>query len=373
MNASLPHTVFVGHPFSSIGKGEELRSAVVALAFFDHSFGVVDVHRYAERSDPDHVELLKNRELLGLGSGVRVFHINGDEVDRVLESLEARGEDLGAGVNVIVPAWELPIYPQVWLDALRRFDEVWAISAFVQDALAAAGIDSVHVGQSVQVPTRPFLPRRHFSIRASSFVFLAMFDLSSFSSRKNPEAVVAMYRELRQRHPYADMQLVLKVKNGDRSGREWIEANLDTASPDIVLIESKMTTHEVHSLIAACDCLVSLHRSEGFGRSIGEAMWLGRASIATGWSGNMDFTHPEYPCSVGYTVTPVLEGQYPHHQNQVWAEPDLDHAIWIADKLLTDHNLRREAVSVGQASVVASMSNRAVGLRMLARIDQLAR
>ena len=345
---------------------------MASLVSLGHPCGVIDVYRYAERSDPDHLELLEGLERPSLGNGVRIFHINGDEVEQVLSALVSRGEDVGAGANVIVPAWELPVYPQVWVDALRRFDEVWAISSFVQNALAAAGVDSVNIGQSVQVPARPFLPRRHFGIRSSSFVFLTMFDLSSFSARKNPLAVVAMYQDLRRRHPYADMQLVLKVKNGDRGGRDWVEANLDCGAPDLVVIDSKMTTHEVHSLIAACDCFVSLHRSEGFGRGIGEAMWLGRTSIATAWSGNMDFMDAEYPGAVGHGMTPVKEGEYPHHHDQVWAEPDLDHATWIADRLLTDFGMRRNAVSMGQASVRTRVSNRSIGLTMLDRIDRLS-
>ncbi len=362
---------FVGHPFSSIGKGEEIRSAFSAYKALDRSCKVFDVYRYADRSDQDHLKLLHHSEASSLSAGVRVFHINGDEVEQVLATLEKRGIAFEGGRNVIVPAWELPVYPAVWLDALKRFDEVWAISQFVRDGLAAAGMPSVHIGQSVELPSRPFLPRRHFGIRASSFVFLALFDLSSYSTRKNPEAVVEMYSRLRAAHPFADMQLVLKVKNGESDALGWIEENLGAAAPDVVVVDSRLTTHEVHSLIAACDCMVSLHRAEGFGRGAGEAMWLGRLAIATAWSGNLDYMDASYPGSVGSTLVPVEAGQYPHHAGQHWAEPDLDQAVWIADQMLSNADFRRRAITTGKDMVRASVSHRAVGLRMLDRVTAL--
>ena len=364
--------VFVGHPFTSIGKGEELRSAFGAYRSLDPECRVLDVYRHAKREDEDHRALLAGAEADHLDAAVRVFHINGDEVEAVLSALEDRGEDLSAGRNVVVPAWELPKYPEIWVGALGRFDEVWAISRFVQDGLAASGIESHHVGQAVEMPARPFLPRRHFGIRASSFVFLTLLDLSSFSARKNPEAVIEMYRRLRRRHPFADMQLVVKVKNGDQDAKEWVEDNLDHAGPDLVFVDRRLTTHEVQSLIAACDCFVSLHRSEGFGRGAAEAMWLGRLAIATAWSGNLEYMDETFPGAVRYATTRVEEGQYPCHEGQFWAEPEIDHAVAIADRMLNDSAFARDAARIGQSVVRRTCSHRAVGLRMLERVESLS-
>lgn len=363
--------LFAGHPFASIGKGEEIRSAFSAYRSLDTDCAVFDIYRYAKRIDPHHLALLSPAEVQTLDADVRVFHINGDEVEPVLRSLERRGLDFRGGRNVVVPAWELPHYPAVWCDGLRRFDAVWAISRFMQESLARSGIASHHVGQAAEVPRRPFLPRRRFGIRASSFVFLTLLDLSSYSDRKNPEGVLAMYRRLRERHPFADMQLVVKVKNGDQDAKDWIAETLGDGGVDVVFVDRPLSTHETHSLIAAADCFVSLHRAEGFGRGAAEAMWLGRPSIATAWSGNMDYMDPDYAGAVRYALVDVPEGSYPHHEGQVWAEPDIDHALAIAERYLTDGAVLRRAAETGQEAVRRTCSHRAVGLRMLESVRAL--
>jgi glycosyltransferase involved in cell wall biosynthesis len=367
-----PKVIFAGHPFASIGKGEEMRSAFAAYRSLDLRCEIFDVYRYAKRVDRDHIALCQGVEAAGLDAPVRVFHINGDEVVSVLSSLEQRGIDFGNGYNVVVPAWELPTYPQEWVEPLQCFDEVWAISRFVQDSLAASGVASQHIGQAVQLPARPFLPRRHFGLRSSSFVFLTLLDLSSYSARKNPEAVLAMFRELQRRHPFTDMQLAVKVKSGSHDAKAWISDTLGEASQGVVFIDRLLDTYETHSLIAACDCFLSLHRSEGFGRGAAEAMWLGRTAIATGWSGNLDYMDDTHPGMIGYEMRDVEDGQYPHHSSQQWAEPDVDHAVYFAGKLLQDPDLFRTCARIGQNAVRKECSHRAVGLRMLDRVEAVA-
>jgi hypothetical protein len=258
--------------------GEQMRSHIAALAAMHLEPGVYDIFRYAARTDAAHATLVADREVDHVPGGIRIFHINGDEVERVFAAFTARGNRLEDGLNIVVPAWELPAYPQEWATELRRFDAVWALSRFIQSSLATAGIDSMLVGQSVEPLPGPLLPRRHFGIRESAFVLLNFFDLSSFASRKNPEAVLTLFNRLRQAHPYADLQLVLKAKEGEKGAETWAERWIAEhgAAGQVHVIARPLDTLSVRSLIAACDCFVSLHRAEGFGRGLGEAMALSR-------------------------------------------------------------------------------------------------
>ena len=185
MTSEAPVT-FVGHPFAAIGKGEELRANIRALSSLDEPMEALDIYRAAPRRDPAHLKLIEPIETRRAGDGVRIFHLNGDEIEPALTAFTALGGAFEAGVNVVVPAWELPVYPEVWAGEIKRFDEVWAISRFVQASLAATGIASQYVGQSLDLPIRPFLSRRYFGIRKSAFVFLTHMDFSSYSTRKNP-------------------------------------------------------------------------------------------------------------------------------------------------------------------------------------------
>ncbi len=367
--ADIPVT-FIGHPFASIGMGEQLRSHVAAAGAVELHHRVLDIFRYSGRSDEAHHAALAGLEITEVPGGIRVFHVNGDEVERVVAALEARGGGMDAGVNVIVPAWELPTYPKVWARALARFDEVWAISRFVRDSLAASGVASHVVGQSIEAPAGPLLPRRWFGIRESAFALLQFFDLSSYAARKNPEAALVLLAKLRQRAPFRDVQLVLKIKDGERSGAAWAAAQ--PPDPQVRLLTEPLDSLGVRSLIAACDCFVSLHRAEGFGRGLGEAMAARRLALGTAWSGNLDFMDPANSLPVRHRLVPVPDGAYPHGEGQSWAEPDVGHAAELVEPLVEDRARARALAARGQQAVLRSHGHRAVGLRILDRLEALS-
>ena len=361
----------IGHPFATTDKGEEMRAGLRAFARVGLAPEVIDIFRFLPRTDPAHLALVKDREANTVPpDGVRVFHINADEVEPVLRAMAARDLPFDSGYNVVVPAWELPRFPAAWSAILERFDEIWAISDFVAQGLAAAGLPSHTVGQSVEIEPAPFLPRRHFGIREAAFVLLSFFDTTSYVDPKNPYASIDLFKRLRRRRPFADIQLVLKAKSGHEPAAEW-QCPETEGQAGILFLSDKLSAHATRSLIAAADCLVSLHRSEGFGRGIGEAMWLRRLAMATGWSGNMDFTTTENSLLVHHTLVPVGESQYPYWQGQEWAEPDIDHALWLAEKAIDDPSRVRALTRIAHLDAQRLAGHRAVGLRMLSRIEAI--
>ena len=360
----------IGHPFATTGMGEQLRSHIASCQRVHLEHQVLDIFRYAARIDPRHSELVDPVETSEAGRGIRIFHVNGDEVEHVLEAFAAHHGNFADGYNIIVPAWELPKYPDVWTAPLRQFDEVWALSHFLRDSLAASDIPSIYMGQAVEIPRQYFLPRGYFGIRDAAFVILHFLDLSSYSSRKNPEAVLAVFEALRRRHEFADIQFVLKAKRGDEDADDWL-APLKERCPDAIFLSQPMSSVETHSLINCCDCFASLHRSEGFGRGAGEAMYLGRLALATGWSGNLDYMSAQNSLLVDYRLVPVGPGEYPHGEGQQWAEPDIDHAVALLGKVINDAQKAREVARRGRRSVELGYSYRAVGVRILERLADI--
>ena len=370
---TMPVTL-VGHPFAPIGMGEQLRSHLSACRAVGVEAQVHDVFGYAERDDPEHRAAILDCEAKALPPGVRIFHINGDEVGPVLDRLRSTGQSFRAGINIIVPAWELPAYPEVWARKVRRFDDVWALSRFIGASLAAGGVSSHLVGQSVEAwaapgESGPLLPRRAFGLRDSAFVLLGMFDASSYEARKNPLALLALLDRVGRARPLRDVQLVLKVKDGEGVAPEWVQAL--EADRRIKVVSGKLDSLGVRSLLAACDVFVSLHRSEGFGRGMGEAMARGRVAMGTGWSGNLDFMNAGNSLLVA--SVPVAVGErYPHGAGQDWAEPDLDDAARLLLPVLDDGVALRALARRGQAEVLMSHGHRAVGLRILGRLEAIA-
>lgn len=366
-----PPIILIGHPFATIGMGEQLRSHIHACRSVDLPFKVIDIFRYASRSDPSHSSLMATYEVTSLPrGGIRIFHINGDEIETVLKTLDAQGNVFSDGYNVIVPAWELPVYPKEWVKGLRRFNEVWALSHFIANALAAVGVRSTYIGQPLEVPLGYFLPRRYFGIRESAFVLLHFFDLSSYAGRKNPMAILAMFEAIRKRRPFADIQLVLKVKNGDQGAEDWLES-IRSRLPEAVYLGQPMNALETRSLINCCDCFASLHRAEGFGRGAGEAMFLGRVALATAWSGNLDYMTPENSLLVKYRLIPVGPGEYPFGEHQVWAEPDIADAVDQLESLIANPDVARATASRGRQDVRLGYGFRAIGLRILGRTTEI--
>ena len=365
----------IGHPFAPIGMGEQLRSHVAAMNAMRLHHRVLDIFRHSGRTDDAHAALLGDRERLDAPGGIRIFHVNGDEAARVLEAFAARGGVLGDGYNVIVPAWELPAYPAALVPALAGFDEVWAISRFVRDGLAASGVASHLIGQSVEAAPAelgagPLLPRRWFAIRESAFVLLHFLDLSSYAARKNPDAALELFARLRAARPWADLQMVVKVKDAAEPAAAWA-AGLPP-DPAIRVISAPLDSLAVRSLIAACDCFVSLHRAEGFGRGLGEAMAMGRLALGTGWSGNLDFMTGDNAVLVPHRLVAVRRGQYPHARGQRWAEPDAAAAAALLLPLLDDPGRAAALAERGRRDVLRTHGHRAVGLRVLDRLERIA-
>ncbi|MGH9582417.1 MAG: glycosyltransferase, partial [Bryobacteraceae bacterium] len=129
---------------------------------------------------------------------------------------------------------------------------------------------------------------------------------------------------------------------------------------------------ELHELIAACDSFVSLHRSEGFGLGIAEAMYLGKPVIATNYSGNVDFTKQDNSCLVDYRLVPVKPGEYLFPEGQVWADPNVDQAAMYMRRLAGDRDYAKRIGSAGTESIRRQHSAKATGARYAKRLKQIA-
>jgi glycosyltransferase involved in cell wall biosynthesis len=219
------------------------------------------------------------------------------------------------------------------------------------------------------------LSRRHFGISETAYAFVYFFDLTSYIERKNPFAVIKAFAKVREARPYADVQLVLKVNNrgADAAGFERFLAAVEPHKSRTLVIDRTLSDNEVKSLVRVGDAFVSLHRSEGFGLGLGEAMFFGKPVVATGYSGNMDFMTPETACLVDHSLVPVPEGQYPHAKGQLWAEPDIEEAARHMIRLLDEPEAGRELGARASAHVRTHFSLRAAGLRYASRLEAIER
>jgi len=370
MSTLIKKTALVGHPFAPIGMGEHLRTTFRALRSVGQPPAITDVYKLA-KPDTDETQEF-SAACTDESADINIFHINGDEVGQALQHLSGARE--WSGYNIIYPLWELARYPEEWAKQLDRFDEIWAPSKFIHESLeAACSKPVVHMPLACEVALQSFFGRRYFSIPETDYTFLFFYDLRSYSTRKNPEAVVNAFRNLLAKRPYSKIHLVIKV-NGVETNPESFKALCEALTDlrqHVTLIQKMMTSNEVKNLVRCCDCFVSLHRSEGFGFGIAEAMVLGKPVIATAYSGNMDFMAPHVAYDVDYKLIPLSEGDYPHHQGQVWADPDWEQASFQMINLVDNPNQGRLLGKRASDHMRSHFSHRSTGLRYINRLDDI--
>lgn len=194
--------------------------------------------------------------------------------------------------------------------------------------------------------------RRDFGVSEGQFVYIFAFDFLSGVARKNPVGCVRAFRAAFPSGSEA-VGLVVKVMRPAADSIEWQEflheAQMD---PRVTVIDRTLDRREVLDLYRACDCFVSLHPSEGFGRGLAEAMLLGRAVVATGYSGNMDFTSSDTAGLVDFVMRDVGDGEYTFGHGRRWANPDIDHAAWCIRKVAADRDCRERIAATYSPAVV---------------------
>ena len=242
-------------------------------------------------------------------------------------------------------AWEVEEFPKEFWPALDLVDEVWALSEFNRASIAAVTDKPVFtVPLPILEPTvAPGLTRASFGL-PEGVMFLFSFDLLSILERKNPLGLINAFQ--RAFTPGEGPVLVLKILNGEQRVDDLERIRWACESrPDIVIIDDYLGHDEYGALLALADCYVSLHRSEGLGLTMAEAMALGKPVIATGYSGNLDFMSSETAYLVPWTPIPVPPGCDPYPVSAVWADPDLDTAARLMRQVVLS---REEAIERGR-------------------------
>jgi len=300
---------------------------------------------------------------------VNLIHLN---ADALLDFVELREKGyLEERYNVGFWAWETSTFPSQWWDRFDYLDEIWVGSDFVLDAISRVSPIPV-VKTPLAVRFRPSVsahPRSHFGLDSKTYIFLFVFDYMSIAERKNPLGLVQAFRNAFS--STQDVMLVLKCAHSDAYTLEAEILRDACRGINVKIIDSVLSRDELNSLMNAADCYVSLHRSEGFGLTLMEAMSLAKPVIATGYSGNMDFMTPVNSYPVNYKLINIDKPYGPYTEGE-WADPDLDHA---AELMRTVFKNRNEAKQIGrraQADVLRNWSPVASGTVMRRRLFRLA-
>ena len=366
----VPGMTLVGYPFGEMGLGEALRSLARSALASDiptHAYSF-DLHIASRQRDRSIASIVRDR----LEHTTNVFCVNADLLGETMRGIGAAS--LAGRYNILRPYWELPRLPARWDDAMERMDEIWAPTRFVRDAYAERFAGPViDIPVAITVPANPDVDRRAFGLPSDTFLFLFAFDLGSYSARKNPFAAIEAFERAFGRDPKG-VGLVVKTNgDGPRGDRSLARLRASArANPAIHLVEGTRSRAATMNLIASCDAFVSLHRAEGFGLAIAEAMAMGKPAIATDYSGNKDFMSAANSLLVPYRLVEVRPDEYLYHEpGQTWAEPDLDAAAAAMSRVFNDRAFAATIGAAARSHMQAHHSPAVAGRKIRARLVEL--
>jgi glycosyltransferase involved in cell wall biosynthesis/SAM-dependent methyltransferase len=299
---------------------------------------------------------------------ISIVCMNGDSIPHF-------ARDVGPGFfegrhTIALWWWELGEFPDEWKAAFEHIDEVWVASQQIYDAIAPGSpVPVVKVHLPVRRPDIHPFDRAALGL-PEGFLFLYVYDYHSTSARKNPVGLVEAFK--RAFPPGSGAKLALKCINAENLPQHHEEVLLAAnGHPDVVVIDRYVSAAEKNAMIAACDCYVSLHRSEGFGLTPAEAMSLGKPVIATRYGGTLEFMTPENSYLVDYALTKVGERAHPYPPEALWADPDLDEAAAYMRHVFEHPEDARERGERAAEDIRTNHSPQAAGETMAHRLRSI--
>lgn len=308
----------IGYATSPLGLGEDLRSFASILEYLEIPFSIVDLPTDSSGKVPYNWHYLTAEDYEN-----SVFFMSPMGCQQLFKSFPDLFTKPKKTIGYFL--WELPDLPEEFIPALRLVTHIWCPTKFVQRSFMAKSRQLTLCLPLPVIQAEPigFDFRDQLNIPEKSFVALYMFDMHSTINRKNPQAVVNAFLEFSEK--INDAYLILKInrwKNRDQSELSWLPKH-----PQIKLVTETLMPGHLVDLYRASNCYLSLHRSEGFGRTLVEALQNDLALISTNYSGPADFANDQNAYLVSWQPRKLLPGEYPHSKGSTWSEPSIPDAV----------------------------------------------
>lgn len=331
-NGRYEHGVnLIGNICAESGLGQSCRLVASALDQTGFPLSIYKYEQLGAEGQGDHS--WKNRLSKELPYDVNLIHINPHELG--LAFMQQDASVWNYRYNIGYWLWELEEFPDEWIPCFQCLDEIWAPSEFICNAIRKKTTLPVRcMPYYVDVHIGTIYERKHFGIPEDKFLYLMMYDQSSCMERKNPIGVLNAFKMAFEKEN-KNVGLVIKINNPTPESRRQIRSVLDGYT-NIYLIEETLSRDEVNSLTKCVDVVVSLHRAEGFGLVLAEAMLLGTPTVATNWSSNTEFMNENVACMVDYELITIEKDMPPFKAGNRWADANLDQAAGYMKKLYED-------------------------------------
>lgn len=357
----------IGHIRGDFGLGESCRIVAGVLQTSGVPFAVYNLLQNGSAAESN--MLWADYEQSDFPYSVNLVHLNPNEIANAVWRLDYK--KLNAGYNIAFWLWELPEFPKEWDYTFQLFDEIWTPAEFVSDAIRRCTKKPVHtMPYGFEVPiTNPEYNRKYFGLPEEPFLFLISYDGNSVSERKNPLGAIRAYCSAFDRTE-RNVGIVIKATHARAHDLEEIQRYLN-GYPNVYILTQSYSKEEFNSLIKCVDAYVSLHRAEGFGLVMAEAMLLGTPVIATAWSANMEFMNEHTACLVDADIVELERDIPPYHKGNHWAQPNEQQALRWMRRLRDDRNFAETMAKNAQGYMQKRMTYEQAGQKMCERLNQL--
>lgn len=305
--------------------------------------------------------------------GTLILQLNGPETQAAIHHLGLRR---GRAWHTIgYWAWELPNFPADWDKAFPYLSEIWTISEFSANALRQnSNAPNISIfPHAISPPQSLAVDREQFGWQQDAFVFLTMADSMSSLQRKNPFTTIEAFKQAFGED--SGHQLIVKTRNLQRdtaASRDLHDAI--SGSSNIKILDASLSNIKRWELLHAADAIVSLHRAEGFGFVLAEAMALGKPVIATRWSGNMDFTCDDTSFLVDCTHVPCEDNYGIYRDTQAnWADICPEAAAQSLAMVASNASLRQSKAQAAKEKILGWASEARIGAEMASYLENLPR
>ncbi|MFP5487935.1 MAG: glycosyltransferase family 4 protein, partial [Acidimicrobiia bacterium] len=271
--------------------------------------------------------------------------------DQVAPLLARHGEVLAGRRLIGFWHWDVEHVPERVASEMRHFDQLWVLNEYTERTLSAVpGAPPVRsLPLPVPEPTVSGATRADLGLPTDRQVVLVTFDHLGVTERKNPLGAIEAFRRAFPTPSPTGPLLVVKTMNAEQRLVEHERIRFAARGrDDIVVVDRLLPKADQMALVAHADVLLSLHRAEGLGLHLVEAMWLGTPTIATRYSGNLSFMDDENSMLVDARLVPVERGEGFFPPEARWAEPDVDQAAEHLRRVLAEPDLAQRLRVAGR-------------------------
>lgn len=359
----------IGDIQAETGLGQSMRLLAGVLEENEIPFVILPVVPYSALEHTEHMwdyKIVKEPKY-----SHNLIHINTN--DWVNCCLQLGEEIFQERYNIAYWLWELETFPARWVPCMDTVDEIWTPSEFIANCFRKYTQKKVEViPYGIRIKEPVVYDRSHFRLPEDVFLVLTMYDFLSISERKNPKAAVAAFCKAfsPEKANQEKIGLVIKI-NHLQDGQELKKLReILKAYENVFFITENLSRAEVEALLASADVLISLHRSEGFGLPMAEAMYLGTPVVATNWSSTAEFMTKESACLVDYELVKIKKDIGPYKKGNRWAEADVNQAAEYLQRLASDKEYHEQISKEGKAQIQKQFNPAFIGDKIKEKLNE---